>query len=283
MKKINFLLLLFFIIPVSAYIFSQSSLPAGNTELHNGFFQIIGNDLKDFYKDGINLYTSPFHYNTKDAILAGGVIVTTAGFLALDEPLKKFIQKQKSEFNTNISKVAKQYGEFYMPLIIGGSLYSYGMIFDNEHTRVTGRMVLEAAAFSGLLVTLMKMTTGRSRPYTDEGTYKFNWFKTDEGHLSFPSGHSAVAFSISSVLANRINNTYASIGLYILSSLTALSRVYDNQHWISDVFLGSAIGFFTGKFISKSSVTVKNSDSKITTLDVTRELNFRYNLFTINF
>ena len=28
-----------------------------------------------------------------------------------------------------------------------------------------------------------------------------------------------------------------------------LARVYNNQHWFSDVFLGSAIGYFTGVYI----------------------------------
>lgn len=36
---------------------------------------------------------------------------------------------------------------------------------------------------------------------------------------------------------------------YGIATLTALSRVNDNDHWASDVFLGSAIGFFTAKAI----------------------------------
>jgi len=36
---------------------------------------------------------------------------------------------------------------------------------------------------------------------------------------------------------------------YGLATLTALSRVNDNAHWASDVFVGSAIGYFTAKAI----------------------------------
>ena len=59
-------------------------------------------------------------------------------------------------------------------------------------------------------------------------------------------GHSAVAFAVSSVLAGRIKNTYASIGLYSLAALTACSRVYQDEDCLSDTFLGGAIGTVVG-------------------------------------
>ena len=37
---------------------------------------------------------------------------------------------------------------------------------------------------------------------------------------------------------------------FIPAFLTAISRVYQNYHWTSDVFLGAMIGYFTGKFIT---------------------------------
>ena len=284
MIKIKQLVLFLLITLCFRFSFSQTTVKERYSYLKSeGIFKTIWYDIKDSYKDGINLYTSPFHYTTEDVLIAGGVVITTASFFALDEPVKNFFKKQNSNFNSDLSKIVKQYGEFYSPLIIGGGTYFGGIILNDEYTRLTGRMVIEAAAYSGILVTLIKMTTGRSRPYMNDGNHKFKLFESDEGSLSFPSGHSAMAFAISSVLANRINNTYVSIGLYFLSSLTALSRVYDNQHWISDVFLGSAIGFFTGHYISRNSVSVKNSDCKKTTLAIMPEINFSHILFTINF
>jgi hypothetical protein len=37
---------------------------------------------------------------------------------------------------------------------------------------------------------------------------------------------------------------------YGMASLVAMSRIHKNKHWVSDVFIGSAIGFFVGKKIS---------------------------------
>jgi membrane-associated phospholipid phosphatase len=58
------------------------------------------------------------------------------------------------------------------------------------------------------------------------------------------SGHAAFAFSLSTILAEQIDNIWASIGLYALAALTPLSRLYEDKHWLSDAVIGSAMGVF---------------------------------------
>jgi membrane-associated phospholipid phosphatase len=58
---------------------------------------------------------------------------------------------------------------------------------------------------------------------------------------SFPSGHTIVAFAFSGVLAERIKNTWASIGLYGLAAACGVSRMYTDEHWVSDVLFGAII------------------------------------------
>ena len=147
----------------------------------------------------------------------------------------------------------KLYGNLVTPVIIGGGIYSAGLFAKNEDIRITGRMVFEAVLYSGLITTISKTVLGRARPYKERGSDYFKPFNIDDGYVSMPSGHSTVAFALSSVLANRIHNVYASIGLYTIAGVTALSRIYHDQHWASDVILGSAIGYFVGDFISSGS------------------------------
>jgi membrane-associated phospholipid phosphatase len=73
----------------------------------------------------------------------------------------------------------------------------------------------------------------------NEGNVRFHWLQFSDKYLSFPSGYSKVAFALSSVLSERIHNTAVSIGLYSLAGMTALARVYHDEHWFSDVFLGA--------------------------------------------
>ncbi|MCY7363437.1 MAG: phosphatase PAP2 family protein, partial [Ignavibacteria bacterium] len=95
--------------------------------------------------------------------------------------------------------------------------------------------------------------------------------------LSFPSGHTTVAFAVSAVLAERINTWWARVGLYSLAAATAYSRIYDNKHWLSDVVLGSIIGFGSGYF----TVHRENERGKKKT-NISDKMNFNFSLSGIN-
>jgi membrane-associated phospholipid phosphatase len=58
--------------------------------------------------------------------------------------------------------------------------------------------------------------------------------------VSFPSGHTTVAFAVSAVLAERIKNPWASVGLYGAATAAAVSRMYTQDHWLSDVVFTAA-------------------------------------------
>ena len=64
-----------------------------------------------------------------------------------------------------------------------------------------------------------------------------------------PSGHVTVAFAMSSVLAERIDNVYASVFLYSLAASTVFQRIYSDSHWASDCIPAAVIGFVIGKAV----------------------------------
>lgn len=60
---------------------------------------------------------------------------------------------------------------------------------------------------------------------------------------SFPSGHTASAFSVFSLLALLIrNHRSGTIFLFVLASLAGFSRVYLLQHFFIDVVVGATLG-----------------------------------------
>lgn len=71
-------------------------------------------------------------------------------------------------------------------------------------------------------------------------------------NLSFPSGHSASAFSSARVISWYLGDRGAGpVICYGIASLVAWSRVNDREHWASDVAVGSMPGYFTAdKIIS---------------------------------
>jgi membrane-associated phospholipid phosphatase len=71
-------------------------------------------------------------------------------------------------------------------------------------------------------------------------------------YQSFPSGHSTTAFAAAAAVQAETGEWWPHAQwilrptLYGGAALVALSRIYEDKHWASDVVLGSAIGAFAG-------------------------------------
>ncbi|WP_143306879.1 phosphatase PAP2 family protein [Chitinophaga vietnamensis] len=61
---------------------------------------------------------------------------------------------------------------------------------------------------------------------------------------SFPSGHSACAFTAATVLSYYSNNKAWSLLYLLLALLVAYSRMYMSQHFFEDVVAGAFVGIF---------------------------------------
>ena len=61
------------------------------------------------------------------------------------------------------------------------------------------------------------------------------------------SGHTVIAFSLATALSQEIHKPWATVGLYTLATGTAWARVYQNDHWVSDVAVAAAVGIASAK------------------------------------
>lgn len=213
----------------------------------------IGNDFsadcKAFWQDGVSYFTLPFRLSGKEWLYTAAGSAATVGLMTIDEDVKEAASVQNGNSQTGIWAVARSYGEvkYWGPVSL--LTYSTGLFFRNKEIRVVGRMLIQSIIYSGIVTTAIKFITGRSRPSITNNEFQFNWFETSNDYVSFPSGHATIAFAMSTVIAERINKWWARIGLYSFASLAAYSRIHDTQHWLSDVVVGSVIGFGTGFFV----------------------------------
>ena len=88
------------------------------------------------------------------------------------------------------------------------------------------QLALASAASLGVVYTL-KPLVDRRRPSGGGG--------------SFPSGHTAFAFTGAAFLQRRYGWAYG-IPAYAASAFVGFSRVHADEHWTSDVLAGAAIG-----------------------------------------
>lgn len=258
---------------VFALICSLNFSIAGDTTAvkHKTIWQNIGNDAEVFVKQGIDFYTIPFHLSGKKWLYTGIGAAAFGIIMTQDKNIK--IQFSTGEDKNSVWYYAKQYGEIKYAALGSALIYGTGLFAQSDAIRVTGRMLLQSLFYAGSINLVLKTVFGRSRPYTTDNQYQFNWFETDDSMLSLPSGHSTVAFAVSTVLAERIGTWWARTIFYPIALMTALSRVHDNMHWMSDVVLGSALGFGAGYF------TVYHEKNKGGGFSITpsfSRLNFQY-------
>ena len=92
---------------------------------------------------------------------------------------------------------------------------------------------------------------GRARPFVathDPASFSFGAGFGSRDHRSFPSGHAVSAFALAAGVAVEADEAWGEEGLYVavpavaMATVTALSRVVDDQHWLSDVVAGAGLG-----------------------------------------
>jgi len=111
-------------------------------------------------------------------------------------------------------------------------------------------LLVVAFLLSGLIVQILKQlifyNVDRPSKYFD-GNQSLHFVPGIEQYCcnSFPSGHSAAAFSFFLVFAMVTKQGWLKLLLFILASLVAFSRVYLSQHFLVDIMAGSFIGVLT--------------------------------------
>lgn len=226
------------------------------SEKSNGLGYNLISDADSFLETSTGLINSPFRFDETDFILTGIIISATAFSLTFDNPVRNKMMKIQSPELDKISRWGENFGNGTYLLGVSSVMYIGGHLFDDDEIRKTGLMLSEAIILNGIVTTGLKVITGRSRPFRNNGNTDIDFFKMefDDVENSLPSGHTSTAFAVATVLSNRINNTFATIGLYSIASLTAFQRMYADKHWLSDVILGAALGTVIGlKVISLNS------------------------------
>ncbi len=206
----------------------------------------LWSDTKAVFTEGIDIFSAPVRFGATQWGIAGGVVAGTALLMPADDDTRTAFSKWKGTDGERLSEIGNYYGTLIPGLAVSLGLYSTGLIFDESSVRRAGRHVFQAMLYAGAITTAAKMLIGRHRPFLNEGQYVFDGPSGKDEYFSLPSGHSTVAFSISATLAAELDHPAATVALYSLATLTAASRIYSDRHWLSDTFLGAAIGTACG-------------------------------------
>ncbi len=184
------------------------------------------------------LWTAPTKVRLDDARWLVPFGTMTLGLIGSDTSIEQKLPSSP----TTISH-AKTFSDFGAAVLAGsaGAFYLWGKMKGNDQSRETGLLSGEAMIDTFLNVELLKYSFGRQRPL--EGNGKGQW---RQGGQSFPSEHAAIAFAAASVISQEYPGFMTKFLTYGGATAIAAARVIGRQHFSSDVFVGSAIGWYIG-------------------------------------
>ncbi|WP_295770897.1 phosphatase PAP2 family protein [uncultured Mucilaginibacter sp.] len=178
------------------------------------------------------------HLESKFTSLLPPAVFITYGFLSLGvKPIRDVdyhvynnVQTKHADFHTPID----DYFQF-VPVITVYGLNAFGLAGKNRFIDRTILYAMSEAIRLGT-VTLIKKTADRLRP---------NQFDRQ----SFPSGHTSTAFAAAEFMAQEYSEVSPWFGVYAYSfaTATAILRVYNNDHWFSDIIAGAGFGILSTK------------------------------------
>ncbi|MHB8339446.1 MAG: phosphatase PAP2 family protein [Ignavibacteriaceae bacterium] len=226
--------------------------------------KMVKSDLVKLKNDFVSLISSPFNWNIDQINYFLSLLAVLTVCFFLDEYVREYIKTIHNNLFDQIFSFAHWYGKPSLTIYSFLIFYFGGLFLVKNNYRVIGWKIFEAFILSGIIVTIIKSIFGRWRPYTEHGSSSFVFFTLGPNdHLSFPSGDVAVAFAFSVIIAGlfdnhrktryRLRHKIWKIFWYLLAVLTAIGRIYHDQHWLSDVILASAISIWVGNYINNIS------------------------------
>ena len=199
------------------------------------------------------LAASPFNWETKDYlnVTAGFSIFTLA--YTNDLKLYEFIQSNKGSFSNNMAWIGEKWGNGQF---VGGvyALAGIGSLIWPQNPEV--KMFFQKGVVSGFYTSAtifaLKQLFQRKRPHMALHPYEFGKFWEKPHYHSLPSGHTAAAFNLATLIAHSTEKKVWGILAYSMATLTAWSRVHDQKHWVSDVVFGGVLSTAITNSVLKS-------------------------------
>jgi membrane-associated phospholipid phosphatase len=202
------------------------------------------NLVPDMLVDQKEFWTAPLRLRLGDVHWLVPFAAFTSALIGSDTSIEKELPT-----NSTVIERSQNFSNFGVASLAGtaGAFYFWGRFTHDEHARETGLLSGEALANALLVSSAIKEATGRARPLDGNGLGRFG-----QSGTSFPSDHAAAAWSLATVLANEYPGPLTKLLAYGTASAVSVSRVTGREHFPSDVFIGSALGWYLGRQVYRT-------------------------------
>jgi membrane-associated phospholipid phosphatase len=171
---------------------------------------------------------------------------TLVSYIYFDQYIALWCHINLSQTHKNLFLLITQFGDstFYL---IGFAITALFLHYYWKLSMWRNRFLFlfAAVAVSGIISDIIKVIAGRYRPseLIERGLYGFDFFHIDRALTSFPSGHTATAFSLAMAV------TYIwprlSVIAWVFAISVGVSRIAITAHYPSDVLGGALTGILS--------------------------------------
>lgn len=197
-------------------------------------------------KDQAAIWTSPGRLGPHDLEWLVPLTLATGAAIATDHRAMRDVVSHDSGFNqANVNASNAMIGGFIAAPV---ALYGFGHFQQNEHAREAGILSGEALLDGVVVEQGMKLIFWRERPALDNARGRF--FQSGAGvDSAFPSSHTVLAWAAASSIASEYKSHWTQLFVYSAATGVSLTRVLGQEHFPSDVLVGSAAGWLVGHYV----------------------------------
>ena len=207
-------------------------------------------NLSQFGNETVDFIKQPAKWDGNDwlkfGVMGAGsyVLIETA-----DQPARDLILKDRSYLYSVPIEAGRMWGELYSPIVLFAGFAAHSLIMNDMSTRKVAYEIGQASLYTGAITLILKTAFGRARPYMNEGISSYHPFSFRDDNHSFPGGHTATAFVLSTVLSRNAGPPWLKVLAYLPAAITPFSRVYEDKHWTSSDFFGGMLGYFIATWV----------------------------------
>ena len=214
---------------------------------------------REFLADAGRIWSSPARLRAKDVAPLFALGAVMGVLVATDGSSRDAFQSYagRHPWAADVAPVVTEIGGLG-GFAAAGALFGAGLIFRDERTRDTGYLAASAILQTFLVDAVLKGLTGRQRPAVADGVDHWSgpaaFFKRFEKgrsdlYESFPSGHTASAFALATVLALRTRSPWVGAAAYGAAAAVGMSRAVLDKHWLSDIVAGAVVGYLVARLV----------------------------------
>jgi membrane-associated phospholipid phosphatase len=199
--------------------------------------------LADVWSDTTQYFTSPLRWDARAWELFGATAAAVVVAHQFDGQVRDHFAGRSPVLDGKDKNSTRD--ALPAAALVAGT-FAAGLMLNEKAGRIEAYRMVEAAALGGITTEAFKFAAGRRRP--SETLQTGDW---RAGGSSFPSFHATAAFAIGTVFAESGPDDYRIVRRVIgygVAAGTAYLRLHGNQHWLSDVVAGGAVGIYSGAF-----------------------------------